>query len=562
MDCSGVTYISRGWVSNIEPSLNAAFIDYGFSRQGFLTRQDVNSQAVDGADNDDAGIGDLLTEGQRVVVQVTREAIGNKGAVLTTNVSLPGRYLVLTPYQQRLGVSRKLEDDQIRDELREKAQSLTIPEGCGVILRTNASGQTKTTLRRDLSSLAALWKRVQKEAANRRKPGLVHEDQDLMLRALRDYLDKSIDQIVVDSVDHHDRIESYLRTMMPRSSPKLVRHTGRVPLFAYHGVETQIAAISQRSVTLPSGGSIVIDPTEALTAIDVNSGKNRAADSQEQTALNTNLEAAEAVARQLRLRDIGGLVVVDFIDMRESKHQRQVEKALTAALKHDKARCRITKISSNGLLEINRQRIGKALRSRVQRVCSTCGGTGAVATEEQVGRELLRQLEECAARGGGGRVRARIHPDLVDGVQNRQRARIAALEAEFEISVEIIGDSSHRYGQYRVDREPKTNRSSRNSRANGTNNGGDRQSDSRPKTVQQNAETSPPKKRRRRRRSSRASSSKEESAGETVDAASAKADSETALNADHSVGSARKSGSRRRSSRGRGRRSRSVRSES
>lgn len=431
--------IYRGVIASIQPSLNAAFIDYGAERHGFLAIQDVVPDAYyrqPGSSH--PRIEEVLEKGKPIVIQVDKDPIGTKGAALTTALSLAGRYLVLTPFEDTRGVSRKVEDEDTRKKLKALANSLDLPDGCGVILRTNALGQTKTTLARDLSALLRLWKRVQTAAMQGRGTRLLYTDQDLILQALRDYLDTSIEEVLVDDDDAFHKAEAYVRAFMPRSKTRLTRYSERIPLFSRYDLEPQIDRIYERRVELPSGGSIVVDATEALTAIDVNSGRSTRAATQEETAVHTNVEAAAEVARQLRLRDLGGLVVVDFIDMRASKNQRKVEKALKDALKADKARTTVGRISPNGLLEINRQRIQQALQHRTHRPCPTCNGVGSLASEEMVSLSLLRRIEARAAAGSIQGVRICLHPELADALQNNYRRELAAIEEELDVEIEIV----------------------------------------------------------------------------------------------------------------------------
>jgi ribonuclease E len=431
--------IYRGVIVNIQPSLNAAFIDYGVERHGFLPIQDVVPEAYYREPKGGTPrIEEVLERGKPIVVQVAKDSIGQKGASLTTNLSLAGRYLVLTPFDDTRGVSRKVEEEDTRKKLRELAAGLDLPKGSGVIVRTNALGQTKATLQKDLAALLRLWKRVQSAAVEGKGIRLLYTDQDLIFQALRDRLDASIEELLVDDDEAFAKAQAYMKAFMPRAKTRLVRYTDRLPLFSRFALEPQIDRIYDRTVPLPSGGSIVIDVTEALTAIDVNSGRSTRAATQEETAIQTNLEAADEVARQLRLRDLGGLVVVDFIDMRSSKGQRKVEKTLRDAMKADKARSTVGRISPNGLLEINRQRIQQALQVRTHRPCPTCNGTGRLASPEMVTLTLLRRIEERAASGTVQGVRVGLHPELADAVQNSRRQELAALEDEFDVKIEII----------------------------------------------------------------------------------------------------------------------------
>lgn len=444
--------IYRGVVASVQPSLNAAFVEFGATKQGFLAGNDVVNQAYHRAPSDGGGrprVEQVLERGKPILVQVTKDAMGTKGAALTTSLSLAGRYLVLTPYESMHGLSRKVEDEAERKAIKKKAQGLTLPEGAGYIIRTNAADQPKTSLNRDVSSLMRLWKKIQTEGTKGRGPKLLYSDQDLIIQVLRDYLDASIQEVVVDDAELQDRAEVFMKTFMPRTKVKLTLYEERIPLFSQFGLEEQIDAINQRMVKLPSGGSIVIDPTEALTAIDVNSGRATRAASHEETVYQTNLEAAEEVARQLRLRDIGGLIVVDFIDMRSRKNQRTVEKTIRDAMKLDKARSTASRLSPNGLMEVNRQRIKQALALRTHRTCPTCKGTGMLASPEHVGLSVLRRIEARAAAGSISAVKVRLHPELADSIQNHRRQDLASLEEEFEIHIDIIAAT----GLHRSDEE-------------------------------------------------------------------------------------------------------------
>lgn len=435
--------IYRGVVAGLQPSLDAAFVDFGAAKDAFLSFGDVVPEAYHHKQPEGKRprVDAVLDRGRPVVVQVTKEATGSKGAAVTTNLSLAGRYLVLMPYDDVRGISRKVEDDETRAAMRDLAAKLAVPEGYGFILRTAALDQNKTTLNRDLAALMRLWKKILAESTRGKGPQLLYLDQDLIVQAVRDSLDASIEEILVDDDDAFDKAQAALQAFMPRGKTKLVRYRERVPLFSRYGVEDQIESIFKRTVSLPSGGSIVIDPTEALTAVDVNSGRATRSAHHEDTYLKVNLEAAREVARQLRLRDIGGLVVVDFIDMRSSRNQKEVEKAMRDAVKVDRARVDVGRLSRNGLLEINRQRIGMPLALRTHRACPTCGGSGKIPSAETVSINLLRRIEERAAVGGIGGVRVALHPELADAFQNGYRQELAALEREFDLHVEIIASS-------------------------------------------------------------------------------------------------------------------------
>ncbi len=432
--------IYRGIVTNVRPALEAAFIDIGTGKDALLRADDVVAEAMHRKPSGGGRprIDQILEKGRPIIVQVTRDPIAHKGSQVTTNLSLAGRYLVIMPHDDVRGVSRRTEDDELRKAAKEKLATMDIPDDIGVIVRTNAFDQPKSALNRDLNALLRLWKKIKKESTTGKGTRLLYSDQDLVVQALRDYLDTSITEVLVDDDDVFAKAKGYMASFMPRAKTKLVRYTDRMPLFSRFNLEEQIDSIYRRSVDLPSGGSIVIDGTEALTAIDVNSGRGTRGGSQEENALRTNLQAAEEIARQLRMRDIGGLIVVDFIDMRASKNNRQVEKTLRDAMKTDKARHTVGKISPNGLLEINRQRIKKALELRSHRPCPTCSGSGTIASPESIGLSLLRRIEARAATGRIQGVTIELHPELADALQNDRRQELAALEREFDLRIEII----------------------------------------------------------------------------------------------------------------------------
>lgn len=497
--------IYRGIVAALQPSLNAAFIDYGAEKNGFLSLDNLVSGAYHHrpAAGKRPRIEDVLERGRPVLVQVAREPEGQKGAALVTDISLAGRYLVFTPYDDTLGVSRKVEDEEERKQLREIASSLRVPEGGGVIIRTNAVEQNKTAVSRDLQALLRLWKQIQTESKKGSGPKLLQSDQDLILRALRDYLDASIAEIVIDDEGAFEKAQEYVRAFLPRSRTSLVRYSDRTPLFARYDLESQIDRIYERSVDLPSGGSIVIDRTEALVAIDVNSGRSRAGGSHEETVLNTNLEAAREVGRHLQLRDIGGLIVVDFIDMKNPRNRRKVEAAVKDALKTDKARTTVGRLSANGLLEINRQKIRQALHLRTHRACPTCAGTGRIASPEMVSLNLLRRIEARATMSPLRKVRVALHPELADAFQNTRRQEIAGLEREFSLRIEVIAASHLHRPQQEIEwfeaegasaaaPAPRASAPAKGAPAHAAK--------AEPQAQQQSEETSAGRKRRRRRR--------------------------------------------------------------
>jgi ribonuclease E len=436
--------IYRGVVTNVQPSLNAAFVDFGDPKNGFLSGGDVVEDAWTRKPKKSTGrarIEDVLEKGKPILVQVQKDMEGKKGSGLTTDISLAGRYLVFTPFDGKIGISRKVEDDTVRQKLREIASGLDIPAGGGLIIRTNALEQTKSTISKDFKALVRLWKKIRADFKKGRGAGILHDDQQIVVRALRDFVDAGITEVLVDTDEAYEIAREYMRVSMPRTKTKLVRYADREPLFSRFRIESQIDAIYDRRVSLASGGSIVVDRTEALTAVDVNSGRSTKAASQEETAYNTNLEAAREIARQLRLRDIGGLIVVDFIDMKSRKHRAAVEKELNEAMKVDRARHTVGRVSVNGLVEINRQRVRKELTLQTHRHCPTCDGTGRIASVEMVGLNLLRRIESRASTTNLERVRIELHPELADAVQNGRRQQISDLEREFGLTVEVIASN-------------------------------------------------------------------------------------------------------------------------
>lgn len=447
--------VYRGVVANVEASLNACFVDIGADKQGFLPIDEIHPSCFHEKPKKKDGkprIEEVMRKGREIVVQVVKDAVGNKGAALTSHCSLAGRYIVLMPLDDSRGVSRRIGDEGRRKKIKEIAAGLKIPEEYGFIVRTAGTNRTKTDLNRDAAHLVRTWKEILKTAEsgpkqkrNRgrrggrkgRGPALLFEDRDLVVRMIRDYYEPEIEEILVDNATPYNKAREYIRTVMPRSHKAITLYEDKIPLFTRYRVEEQIEAVFARRVDLPSGGYILIDPTEALTSIDVNSGRSTKAKSQEETALNTNMEAAVEVARQLRLRDIGGLIVVDFIDMSTNKQNRSVEKATKDTLKQDKARSYVSKISDNGLMEINRQRIKQALQFQTHQPCAVCEGTGTVPTSEFLSLGLLRKLEAKAATGLIDKATVTLHQDIATYVLNSRRRDLVALEDRFGIIINI-----------------------------------------------------------------------------------------------------------------------------
>nr|MBP7891861.1 Rne/Rng family ribonuclease [Arenimonas sp.] len=377
--------IYKGRIVRLEPSLEAAFVDYGGPRHGFLPLKEISRDYfVPGVDPNKAGMKEYLREGQEVVVQVDKEERGNKGAALTTYISLAGRYMVLMPNSPTAGgVSRRIEGDD-RQALKQTMDALNIPDDMGVIIRTAGMGRDADELQWDLDYLIQVWKAISQAALSKPSPFLIYQESRLIIRALRDYMRPEIGEVLVDTDEIFEQAQDFMQLVMPHNLRKLKMYKDDIPLFNRFQIESQIEQAYERTVRLPSGGSIVLDQTEALTAVDVNSSRATKGGDIEETALNTNLEAAEEVARQMRLRDLGGLVVIDFIDMSSGKHQRMVEDRLQQALKLDRARVQIGKISRFGLLELSRQRLRPSLGESSQVVCPRCDGHGRMRSVESL----------------------------------------------------------------------------------------------------------------------------------------------------------------------------------
>ena len=446
--------IYKGRLTRIEPSLEAAFVDYGAERHGFLpmkeiARQYFKSEAFDAGKR---AINELLKEGQEVIVQVEKEERGNKGAALTTFLSLAGRYLVLMPNNPRAGgVSRRIEG-QDRSELREAMSSLEIPEGMGLIVRTAGVGKSAEELQWDLDYLLQLWNAIEQSAGERKAPFLIYQESNVIIRSIRDHLRNDIGEIVVDQPEVHEKASQFISQGRPKYLGKLRLYEDEVPLVSRYQIESQIESAFSRELRLPSGGSIVIDPTEALTSIDINSARATKGADIEETALNTNLEAAEEIARQLRLRDLGGLFVIDFIDMTPSRNQREVENRLKEAMKEDRARVQIGRISRFGLLEMSRQRLRPSLGESAHQVCPRCEGHGFVRSVDSLALSILRILEEEALKENTGRVTAQLPVEVATYLLNEKRQVIADAEKRHDVSIVLIPNRHLETPKYEIER--------------------------------------------------------------------------------------------------------------
>ena len=402
--------IYKGTITRIEPSLEAAFVDYGSERHGFLPLKEISrSYFVEGANlSGRVNIKEVLKEGQEVVVQVDKEERGNKGAALTTFISLAGRYLVLMPNNPRAGgVSRRITGED-RHEIREALNALELPDGMGMIVRTAGVGKSHEELQWDLDYLLQLWTAIEEASTQRNAPFLVYQESNIVIRAIRDYFRQDISEILIDSESVYNQAKEFMQLVMPNNLNKVKHYQDPIPLFTRYQIETQIETAFQREVRLPSGGAIVIDHTEALISIDINSARATKGSDIEETARNTNLEAADEIARQLRLRDLGGLIVIDYIDMSSSRNQREVENSIKEALKMDRARVQIGRISRFGLLEMSRQRLRPSLGESSQILCPRCNGTGHIRNIESLALSVLRIIEEEAMKENTSKIVAQL----------------------------------------------------------------------------------------------------------------------------------------------------------
>ncbi|MGA2031362.1 MAG: Rne/Rng family ribonuclease [Thermoguttaceae bacterium] len=489
---SYVGNIYKGVVVNLEPSIQAAFVDFGVGRNGFLHISDVEPQYFrqggydpdkpvgppgarrvpreeandnendNGNSNDDVEEGledepprqrpgrvgarprfkppiqEILRRGDEVLVQVIKEGIGTKGPTLSTYISIPGRYLVLMPALGRIGVSRKIEDEDTRRRLRDIMLELNPPRGVGFIVRTAGSDRSKRELSRDLAYLLRLWKVIVRRIKKLPAPVDIYQESDMIIRTIRDIFTADVDTIYIDEKSAYERAREFLQLVMPRYVSRLQLYEGKEPLFYKHHLDEEIARIHQRTVPLKAGGSIVIDQTEALVAIDVNSGSFRAEDNAEETAYQMNILAAREIARQIRLRDLGGVIVNDFIDMHKEKHRRAVERALRDAVKRDRARTKILRTSPFGLVEMTRQRIRPSLKRSAYTDCPCCRGTAVVKTPESMAIDVVRLLIVAAQRPQVERVTVTVAPAVADYLNNRKRHELARLENEGAMTVQVL----------------------------------------------------------------------------------------------------------------------------
>ncbi|KUJ74807.1 ribonuclease E [Thiomicrospira sp. XS5] len=445
--------IYKGTVTRIEPSLEAAFVDYGAERHGFLPFKEVAEEYYpDNAKGERLSIKDILSEGQELIVQVQKEERGNKGAALTTQITLAGPYVVMMPNNPKAGgISRRIEGDD-RSETRDALKDLDMPEGMGLIIRTAGVGKSTEELQWGVNYLVQLWEAIQKASAEKSAPFLIHQESDIVILAIRDYLRQDIGEIIIDDMETFHKARDFVQHVMPHQVYKVKPYQDTIPLFTRFQVESQIETAYTREVTLPSGGAIVIDITEALTSIDINSSRSTKGGDIEETAYHTNLEAACEIARQLRLRDIGGLVVIDFIDMHSNRHQRDVENKMREAVKSDRARVQIGKISRFGLLEMSRQRLRPSIEESTQMICPRCKGTGVIRGVQSLALSVLRLLEEEAMKENTRRVTVQLPVEVATFLLNEKRHQITGIEDRHNLHILVIPNEHLDTPDYRMER--------------------------------------------------------------------------------------------------------------
>ncbi len=456
---SHVGNIYKGKVANIESGIQAAFIDFGVGKNGFLHISDLHPRHFSGTSDSSAEsigrrkslkdrppIQKCLRRGHEIVVQVTKEGLKAKGATLSTYLALPGKYLVMLPWMRKHGVSHKIDDEDERKRLREIFEQCNPPKGQGFIIRTAGQGCSKREILNDLKYLRRLWRAIEARINTEKAPGELYQESDLVIRALRDVYNSKIDKIMCDSENVVRKIRDFFSIATPRLKRKVVYYEGKVPLFYKYRIEDEITKVQSRKVELKGGGSIVIEQTEALVSIDVNSGRHRKQKSAEQTAYESNLEAAEEIARQLRLRDLGGLIICDFIDMRSTKHRKAVEKAFRTAVRADRARTKILSISRFGIVEMTRQRMRPSLQSSTYLACPNCAGTGFVKSHESLALEFIRLLNLSSSKEQIKRVELFVSSEVADYLQNLKRASITQIEQNSGKRV-IIHSSSDYSGE-------------------------------------------------------------------------------------------------------------------
>jgi len=434
--------IYKGAITRIEPALQAVFMDYGAERNGFLQKHEIHNDYFQESSSGNYSLSHIVKQGQELLVQITKDPIMKKGAMLTTHLSLPGRYMVLMPGSENRGISRKISDEKERGRLKEIVGKLKVPEGFGIIVRTVGAGSTKTLLSRDLSYLMRLWKNIKNKVMEVQTPAILYKEQNLVLRSLRDYFTSDISEILIDDANVFKEAKDFVQVISAKHSGIVKLYKGVKPIFSKFQLENQIASIYESRVQLKSGGSIVISQTEALVAIDVNSGKATQEKSIEKTALLTNLEAAEEITLQLRLRDLGGLIVIDFIDMRDSKNKSEVEKTMKTHVRPDKAKTKIGRISRFGLMEMSRQRLRPSLEFSSFETCGHCRGKGMIPSPETLGVGFLRKLSLEILKPGVSSVKGVVPVQVADYLLNKKRKEILEMETLHSVSIAIEGNAA------------------------------------------------------------------------------------------------------------------------
>jgi len=432
--------IYKGVIVRIEPSLQAVFVDYGGNRHGFLQKHEIHSDYyLDNPSGDDS-IQNMVKENQELLVQITKDPVMQKGAMLTTFISMPGRHMVLMPGSKNRGISRKIEQEDERNRLKKMMESLKIPEGFGVIIRTASDKCTKSTLAKDLRHLMRIWKNITKMAMSEKVPALLYKEPNASIRSIRDYLTDDVNEVLVDNETIYEEIKEFISIVSPRQKRIIKLYDSPEPIFSHYKLEEKIDSIFKNHVSLKSGGSVVIDQTEALVAIDVNSGKATKEGSVEETAYKTNLEAAEMIALQLRLRDLGGLIVIDFIDMKENRHRSIVERSLKNSLLLDKARTKVGKISKFGLLEMSRQRICPSIEYGSFIKCPHCKGKGVIPSPETEALCILRKIRNEMIKKDNKTINVLVPTDVASYLLNKKRKELFDLEIKYTSQINIEAD--------------------------------------------------------------------------------------------------------------------------
>jgi ribonuclease E len=432
--------IYKGSIARIEPGLQAVFVNFGPKKHGFLQLREITQEFFVNTPAGKRPRVQDLHKGQEMIVQVEKDERDTKGASLTTYISIPGRYIVMMPGQERVGISRKIEDRDDRERLKEIFHSLKLPKNMGFILRTAGSDKTGEDLENDLKYLTKLWSKIQAEAKKASAPALIYKEQDIGVRTVRDYLTSDVSEVLIDDQEAFRGTKEFLRKTVPWRKININFYKDKKPIFSIHNIEDQIAKLNERYVHLPSKGYVVLDKTEALTAIDVNSGRSRKEENVESTALRTNLEAADEIARQLRLRDIGGLIVIDFIDMVSSKNRRELENRLRDAIESDKAHSEITSISKFGIIEMTRERMRPAYFETVNKKCEVCGGLGIVRNEEMIAISAFREVLTIASKGGLTGVTCRLPVEAMNYLVNSKPEDIRNAEKEYGVKITLLAD--------------------------------------------------------------------------------------------------------------------------